>query len=141
MKMDQEYQLTYLEEPEWGVIGKGLREFNLQQVGDDKYQNLCFVLRAAGQEIAGGVIGSTYWEWFHLDLLWVREDLRGRGFGQRLLKKAEDEARRRGAKNVYLDTFTFQAPAFYTRRGYRLFGEPQDFPPGHRRYFLTKELL
>ncbi len=140
MQMDEEYQFIYLEEPEWGVIGKGLREFNLQQAGDDKYQNLCFVLRAADQEIVGGVIGSTYWEWFHLDLLWVREDLRGRGFGRRLLTMAEDEARRRGAKNVYLDTFTFQAPAFYTRRGYRRFGELPDFPPGHQRYFLAKEL-
>jgi len=53
---------------------------------------------------------------------------------------AEDEARHRGAKNAYLDTFSFQAPDFYKKHGYRVFGELQDFPPGHQRHFLTKRL-
>jgi GNAT superfamily N-acetyltransferase len=72
--------------------------------------------------------------------MWVREDLRGSGYGQRLLALAEDEARKRGAKNSYLDTFSFQAPGFYKKYGYRVFGELPDFPTGHQRYFLTKQL-
>jgi GNAT superfamily N-acetyltransferase len=72
--------------------------------------------------------------------MWIREELRGRGYGHRLLASAEDEARRRGAKNAYLDTFSFQAPGFYKKHGYRVFGELHDFPTGHQRYFLTKEL-
>ena len=136
--MEEEYQFVYLDEPEWGTIGKGLREFNEQQAGDDNYQNLCFVLQTPDQEIAGGVIGATYWDWFYLDLLWIKEELRGRGFGHRLLTMAEDLARERGANNAYLDTFSFQVPDFYQQHGYRVFGELQDFPPGHRRYFLTK---
>jgi hypothetical protein len=53
---------------------------------------------------------------------------------------AKDEARKRGAKNVYLDTFSFQAPDFYQRHGYQVFGELADFPPGHRRCFFAKQL-
>ncbi|MGB7097037.1 MAG: GNAT family N-acetyltransferase, partial [Anaerolineales bacterium] len=78
--------------------------------------------------------------WFYLDLMWIKDDLRGRGYGQRLLTLAEDEARQRGAKNAYLDTFSFQAPDFYKKYGYKVFGELQDFPPGHHRYFMTKKL-
>lgn len=138
--MAKEYQITYAEKPEWGIIGKGIRNFNTEQAGDDNYQSLCFVLTAPDEEIVGGIIGATYWGWFYIDLLWVREDFRGRGFGHRLLAIAEDEARKHGANNAYLDTFSFQAPDFYRQHGYQVFGELQDFPPGHQRYFLTKQL-
>ena len=141
--MDQEYQIVYVEKPEesaWGIIGRGLRSYNLQQAGDDKFQRLCFVLQAPDQEIVAGVLGEIYWEWLHIDLLWVKDELRGCGYGGRLLAVVEDEARQRGAKNAYLDTFSFQAPDFYELNGYQVFGELGDFPPGHQRYFLAKKL-
>jgi GNAT superfamily N-acetyltransferase len=138
--MQDEYQIVYLEKPEWGVIGQGITDYNTQQAGDDRGQNLCFVLQSAGQGIAGGVIGATYWGWLYINLMWVKEELRGRGYGHRLLTLAEDEARRRGAKNAYLDTFSFQAPDFYKKHGYQVFGELANFPPGHTRYFLQKQL-
>ena len=86
------------------------------------------------------MIGATYWEWFYLDLLWVKDELRGSGYGHRLLRLAEDKARQRGAKNVYLDTFSFQVPNFYKQHGYQVFGELANFPSGHQRYFFTKQL-
>jgi GNAT superfamily N-acetyltransferase len=138
--MDEEYQIVYVDEPEWGIIGQGIRTYNIQQAGEDNAQSLCFVLRGPDQVIVGGVIGATYWGWLHIDLVWVEDELRGRGYGHRLLMLAEDEARQRGANNVYLDTFSFQALDFYQQHGYRIFGELQDFPPGHQRYFLAKQL-
>jgi GNAT superfamily N-acetyltransferase len=138
--MHEEYEIVYLENPEWGVIGGGISEYNKQQAGDDTGRNLCFVVKTPAGEVVGGVIGATYWDWLYVNLMWVREDLRGSGYGQRLLALAEDEARKRGAKNSYLDTFSFQAPGFYKKYGYRVFGELPDFPTGHQRYFLTKQL-
>jgi GNAT superfamily N-acetyltransferase len=138
--MDETYQIDYVDKPEWGVIGPAIHHYNVQQAGDDHGQSLCFVLRAPDQQIVGGIIGSTYWDWLHVDLMWVKQELRGRGYGHRLLMLAEEEARQRGARNVYLDTFSFQAPAFYQKRGYRVFGQLQDFPSGHQRFFLTKSL-
>ena len=88
----------------------------------------------------GGVIGATYWDWFQLDLMWVKEELRGHGYGRRLLTLAENEARRRGARHVHLDTFSFQAPGFYEKCGYQVFGVLQDYPAGHQRFYLAKEL-
>jgi N-acetylglutamate synthase-like GNAT family acetyltransferase len=141
--MDEEYQIVYVDKPEeaaWGIIGRGLQNYNVQQAGDNKFQRLCFVLRAADGEIVGGVLGEVYWEWLFIDLLWIKDELRGRGYGHRLLTRAEEEARQHGAKNAYLDTFSFQAPDFYKQHGYRVFGELKDFPPGHQRYFFTKQL-
>jgi GNAT superfamily N-acetyltransferase len=141
--MTEEYPIVFVEKIDdsiWGAIGGGIQKFNLQHGGEEHYQRLCFVVYAPDQEIIGGVIGATYWNWCFIDLMWVKEELRGRGYGQHLLMLAEDEARKRGAQNVYLDTFSFQAPDFYKKQGYRVFGELQDFPPGHQRYFLTKPL-
>jgi len=138
--MDNEYRIVSVEKPEWSAIGQALSNYNKEQAGDDEAKSVCFVLRGPDEAIDGGVIGVTYWNWFHIDLLWVRDELRGRGYGHELLIRAEEEARRRGAKNAHLDTFSFQAPDFYKQHGYQVFGELQDFPPGHRRYYLAKQL-
>jgi GNAT superfamily N-acetyltransferase len=141
--MDEEFHIVYVDKPEeaaWGIIGRGVGTYNEQQAGDNNFQRLCFVLRTPDQDIVGGVLGETYWDWLYIDLLWVKDELRGRGYGHRLMTAAEDEARQRGAKNAYLDTFSFQAPDFYRHHGYQVFGELQDYPPGHQRYFLRKQL-
>jgi GNAT superfamily N-acetyltransferase len=138
--MADTYIITSVEDPPWDVIGGALTAYNTQMAGDDQGQNLCFVLKSPEDEITGGVIGATYWDWLYVNLMWVQEDLRGRGFGRQLLSLAEEEARRRGAKNAYLDTFSFQAPDFYKSLGYKEFGRLENFPTGHTRYFLTKAL-
>jgi GNAT superfamily N-acetyltransferase len=141
--MDEEYKIVSVDDPEesaWGIIGRGVSSYNKQQAGDNKFQRLCFVLQAPDQTIVGGMVGEIYWEWLYIDLLWVKDELRGRGYGHRILTLAEQEARQRGARNVYLDTFSFQAPSFYKDHGYQVFGELSNFPPGHQRYFLTKQL-
>ena len=138
--MHPEFTIIYLEQPAWEVIGGGLTEFNKQEAGDDAGKNLCYVLQSPSGEIVGGVIGATYWNWLYINLMWVQEDLRGKGYGQQLLALAEDEAKKRGAKHAYLDTFSFQAPHFYQKFGYEEFGRLEDFPPGHTRYFMTKAL-
>ncbi len=141
--MEQEYSIVYVDKPEEAarrIIGRGLDSYNQQQAGAYQAQSICFVLQSPGGEIVGGALGEVYWDWFHLDLLWIKDELRGQGHGRRLLKCAEDEARQRGAKHVFLDTFSFQAPDFYTRLGYEVFGELPEFPAGHRLYFLKREL-
>ena len=141
--MDEEYQIAYVEKPEesaWGIIGRGIHDYNEQQAGDTRFQRICFVVTGPEQAIAGGVIAAMYWNWLYIDLLWVKEELRGCGYGHRLLEMAEEEGRKRGAENAYLDTFSFQAPEFYKRHGYQVFGQLDDFPADHKRFFFMKHL-
>jgi ribosomal protein S18 acetylase RimI-like enzyme len=70
----------------------------------------------------------------------VAESLRRKNLGKALIEKAEAEARKRGVGNVFLDSFTFQAPKFYRKLGYREFGRLKDFPVGHDRIWMTKAL-
>jgi GNAT superfamily N-acetyltransferase len=101
---------------------------------------LCFVLEGQDQEIAGGIVAQIHWDWLFIDLMWMKVELRGHGYGSRLLMRVEDDARKRGARHAHLDTFSFQAPGFYQKHGYQVFGELHDFPQGCQRYFLTKRL-
>jgi GNAT superfamily N-acetyltransferase len=122
------------------TVFQGLRAHNDARVGDPGYSPLHVLLRAENGEVQGGLAGDVYLGWLFVRYLWVAEEHRGGGYGERLLREAEDEARSRGCHAVWLDTFSFQAPGFYRRLGYQEFGRLEDYPAGHSRHFLWKPL-
>jgi GNAT superfamily N-acetyltransferase len=86
--MSNEYDFIYVDKPDdalWGVVGGGIHNYNTQQAGNTQSKQLCFVLYGPDHETAGGLIGETYWGWFYINLLFVKDELRGRGYGHRLL--------------------------------------------------------
>jgi GNAT superfamily N-acetyltransferase len=125
--------------PAQRAVFKGLLAFNAGAVGKSDFRALAVTLRHRGS-IVGGLVGQTYLGWMFVAGFWIKEEFRGKGFGSKIMKAAEQEARRRGVTNVYLDTFSFQAPKFYRKLGYREFGRLKDFPDGHHRSWLTKAL-
>lgn len=122
------------------AVAAGLRVYNRSRLGPFKGESLAVSLRDDRGAIVGGLFGEIWLDWLHIDRLWIDESQRGAGIGAQLLATAEAEARRRGARHVHLDSFTFQAPDFYKKLGYREFGRLADFPTGHERVFLTKAL-
>ncbi len=93
-----------------------------------------------GKEIVGGLTGSAWMDWLYIELFWIADKYRGKGYGKSLLAKAEAEARKHGVQNVFLNTFSFQAPGFYKKLGYKEFGRLKDFPIGHTRHWMKKAL-
>ena len=122
------------------TVSEGLGAYNRAQVGPENYRPLRIFLRDTQNRVAGGLLGSIYWGWCSIDYLWVSDEFRGQGYGKTLLEAAEEEARKQGCKNVNLDTTSFQAPDFYQKFGYRIFGQLDNFPTGYTRYYLTKQL-
>ncbi|WP_247749109.1 GNAT family N-acetyltransferase [Rhizobium sp. L245/93] len=57
-----------------------------------------------------------------------------------MLQQAEGWARERGCVGVWLDTFSFQAPGFYEKQGYTVFGVLDHYPGEMQRFFLRKML-
>lgn len=119
----------------------GLNAWNAERGPAMEWKPMTFFLRGPGGEVAGGLDGHTAWGWLFVRILWVATPHQRQGLGRELMARAEAEAKSRGCRNAYLDTFDFQAVGFYERLGYRLFGELTDFPPGHTRYFLEKRGL
>jgi GNAT superfamily N-acetyltransferase len=120
-------------------ILKGLLAYNRRAAGELGHRSVTITLRERGR-IVGGLAGEIFFGWLYVSLLWISDDYRGQGFGSKLMEAAEKEARRHGIKRAWVDTFTFQAPGFYRKLGYRAFGQLKDFPAGHNRTFLTKAL-
>ncbi|HEX4977823.1 MAG TPA: GNAT family N-acetyltransferase, partial [Nocardioides sp.] len=69
--------------------------------------------------LAAGISGWTWGVAAGIGMTWVREGARGAGLGSQLLASFEGEARGRGCTHVFTTSFTFQAPGFYQRHGYR----------------------
>ena len=86
------------------------------------------------------LLGSVWGGWLHVTFLWIDEAVRGQHWATRLMDQAEDYARERGCHSATLDTHSFQARPFYERRGYEVFGILDDYPKGHKKFFLKKKL-
>ena len=122
------------------ALHRGLETFNRRVAGDVNYRPLNVFVRDDAGAVSGGLLGATYWSWFAIEILWLHEDLRGRRIGTRLVTMAEEEATRRGARHAQVDTVDFQALGFYRKLGYAVFGQLENCPEGHTRYYLAKDL-
>ena len=121
-------------------IDQSLHNFNSSQTGMNDGRRLALFVRDGAGQIVAGLSGWTFYGWLAIDLLWVREDLRRQGFGDQLIKAAEEEAIIRSCTQVQLDTFDFQAPEFYKKHGYEVFGLLDGYAGNHKRYYLRKYL-
>lgn len=125
--------------PVTAAIRDGLAAANLRARPEASAEPLVLVARR-GDRLVGGIEGRVAWSWLRVDRLWVAEAERGAGVGSRLLRDAERIAEQAGAIGAHLDSFGFQSPGFYLRRGYRSYGQLADYPPGDRRVVLWKPL-
>jgi GNAT superfamily N-acetyltransferase len=104
------------------------------------FKPLRVFVRESDGSVIGGLLADTYWQYLEVHKLWVSEVHPSAGNGSRLLVAAENEARRRGCKHAFLDTFSFQALGFYLKHGYSEFGRLEAFSGKHERYYLHKRL-
>lgn len=93
-----------------------------------------------GRKLAG-LTGETFGSWLCIRYLFVSESLRGQGIGGRLLETAELDAKRRGCKYAFVDTFSFQAPSFYKNHGCGEVFTLEAYPHTGKRHYYTKEIL
>jgi GNAT superfamily N-acetyltransferase len=121
-------------------IADRLMAFNLSQVPQRPRPLLLLLSPPDSDEIVGGVYAETWLTHLHGHLLFVPEEMRGMGVGQKLVMEAEAEAIRRGCRTSVLDTYSFQARGFYERLGYSVFATLDDYPDGMSRFYMKKQL-
>jgi ribosomal protein S18 acetylase RimI-like enzyme len=122
------------------LIVNGLVEFNESQVGDARFKEFGIFASGESEATIGGLLGRTLWNGFFISTLWVAEAVRRKGIGRQLLARAEELAVQNGCDHIHLDTFDFQARDFYEKNGFQIFGTIEDYPIGHKRYYLVKKL-
>ncbi len=125
-------QIQYLEDR--------LYEFNSGATDIRDGQGLAIFVRDEQDRIVAGICGHTRVGCCEIQQLWVEASWRRQGLGTRLLQAAEQEARRRRCPQIILATFDFQAPEFYTERGFHLLAVVDDYLYGHQSLLLEREL-
>ncbi|MBS0287557.1 MAG: GNAT family N-acetyltransferase [Proteobacteria bacterium] len=93
-------------------------------------------------EVIAGINSCFYFgEFLWINVLFVKEQYRGKGIGKLLLSKVEDIAKAKGAKLSHLHAFEFDnVKEFYLRLGYEIYGVMDDCPAKFKHYFFKKHL-
>jgi len=121
-------------------LWKGLVRFNREQAGPIRYRRTVLSVRDARGRLLGGLILQSYWQESYIEVLWVSARARRTGLGGKLIQEAERHAQRHGSRIIHLNTYSFQAPGFYEKQGYRRFGSLAGSPKGESRHFYVKKL-
>ena len=123
-----------------GQLWRGLVGYNRKAAGPFHYSRTVLTARSDAGKILGGLILQSYWKESYVELLWFSSRARKQGLGRELMAEAERRARRRGSRLIHLNTYSFQAPGFYEKLGFRCFGKMSGSPKGASRYFYVKGL-
>ena len=140
--MNPTYELTDNPPPDaFEKLWAPLLAFNERAVGDAKARTLAILLKDPTTDVlVGGLWGRSLWGSLFVDIVFVPEQLRGNGIGTSLLQQAEQEAIRRGCRDMWTETYAFQARPFYEKLGFTVFGRLDGPAPSFPRYFLKKNL-
>lgn len=118
-----------------------LLAFNQQAVGNAQGEPFALTITAPNDDaVLGGLWALSLWGSFYIGLVVAPEGARGQGLGSRLMAQAQAEAVARGCRSMWLDTYAFQARAFYERLGFSVFGQIDGPPPMFPRVFMQKLL-
>ncbi|MEA4893752.1 MAG: GNAT family N-acetyltransferase [Oscillospiraceae bacterium] len=129
-----------VDEKDKKIIYNYLLEYNLQKIEDTNPRDLGIYLQDGMGKKVAGLIGETHGNWLSIKYLWVSEELRGQNIGSAILTQAEKAAKERGCKYAFLDTFSFQAPEFYKKYGYKEVFTLEEYPITGKRHYFVKEL-
>ncbi len=139
-----ETTITLTDAPEDGertIVMDGLRAYNEERAGVSDARQLAILARDPDTgEVVGGLLGRSYLGLLTVERFFLPENLRRGGLGGRILAMAEEEGRRRGCTRAVLSTLHFQAPGFYLKQGWEVAARIECEPPGHTRFYMTKNL-
>lgn len=117
-----------------------LRSFNHQTLWQNVKKPVACFCRTLDGKMVGGAFGYDSWGWLYIELLWVDEAYRGNDIATQLMDNMEQYAKDNDLNRIKLETGSFQALDFYKKRGFEIFGELDDYPIGHKEYYLKKLL-
>ena len=139
--MDPIFTLTSEPTPEERyLIIDPLIAFNEAQAGPRNTREFAFFVRSETNKLVGGLLGNTHFNHFFVSAIFVDQRFRSLGIGRELMRRAEELALEHKCDAIYLDTFDYQAPGFYKKLGFEVFGKLDDYPRGHQRFYLMKRI-
>ena len=122
------------------IIGDLIRSYNRSKREAAESEPLNLYVEDDSGQLMAGLVAETFGNWLEIEYLFVKEDLRGQGIGSQLLQQAESEAKKRNCRFAFVNTYQFQAPAFYQKHGYKEVFTLKDYPYTGQRHYYQKDL-
>ncbi|MBI3677213.1 MAG: GNAT family N-acetyltransferase [Proteobacteria bacterium] len=122
------------------ALRNGLHEFNMAAMPGSSWNEIVVTLREDNGALRGGVIARVTGESCYIDTVWIDDAARGNGLGTKMVRMAEEEIRRAGARGAWLYTLSVQAKPFYEKLGYAEFAELKWPGSVVLRHFMRKDL-
>ena len=133
-------RLENIESQKSQVIGDLIRSYNRSKRESSESEPLNLYVEDDSGELVAGLVAETFGNWLEIEYLFVKEDLRRQGIGSQLLQQAECEAKKRNCRFAFVNTYQFQAPAFYQKQGYKEVFTLKDYPYTGQRHYYQKDL-
>ena len=136
-------ELTNIQEmsdADWQHISTQLRQYNIEQSSGyslDPGIQVRLTLKD-GEDMIGGISCRAFYKSFLIDHLWIDNEHRRKGYGTKLLIESERIAREHGCISFQTSSYSFQAPEFYQKFGYDVFGIFEGYPHGIKKFYLEK---
>lgn len=121
-------------------IGNLIRSYNRSKRETAESEPLNLYVEDEHGQLLAGLVAETFGNWLEIEYLFVKEGLRGQGIGSQLLQQAESEAKKRNCRFAFVNTYQFQATAFYQKYGYKKVFTMKDYPYTGQRHYYQKDL-
>ena len=137
------YQINYEANPrseDIQILNDGIFEQAKQKKDMKQLDFFAFFIRDESGKIVGGCGGDNMYGGLFVGQLWVTEQLRGKGYGTKLMQKAENLAVESGCNFIAVNTFDWEALDFYKKLGFYVEFERKGFDKDSVFYFLRTDL-
>lgn len=140
--MKEKYYLEFGTEQQHVIqlLEDKIYEYNSAKIGKDDGRLFCGIVKDEHNNIVAGIAGWTWAGACEITQLWVDESARRKRIGEMLLQAAEKEARSNKCMTILVKTYSFQAPHFYEKYGYKIAHVINEFPKGYNYYTLSKNI-
>lgn len=138
-----DYRISFETNPkseEIQLLNDGISAHAKQKKGMSQLKLFAFFIRDENEEILGGCNCCNLYGCLYIDQLWVKESLRGKGYGTQLVQKAEALAKENKCNFITVNTFDWEALDFYKKLGFYVEFERRGFDKNSIFYFLRKDL-
>jgi N-acetylglutamate synthase-like GNAT family acetyltransferase len=120
------------------IIRDGVVDFNKQSINEKA--TYFSVFAKDDTQIIGGALIWEISDALYINELWCNEKYRKQGVGTKIITMIDDAAKNKGLSKIFVDTYEFQARAFYEKHGFYCIGTIPKYLKNYDRFFMRKDL-
>jgi len=140
---NEDYHLEFeedLKEQDLKILTDGINDDAYDKRQLDPLRTFSIMLKSKDGTVCGGVTGFTFFGCLYTDMLFVKEHLRGQGFGTKLMLEAEKIGYFRNCTFATVNTMDFEALKFYQLLKYEIEFVREGFEKDSKMLMLRKKL-